>query len=94
MITTASPSAWSSPAVNAIWCPKLREKLRPFTLRVTSRELADDLPGAVVRPIVDEDDLERPHDTGQSGRQPPVQLRDALLLVVDGHHHRQLSAHV
>ena len=31
MITTASPSTWSRPAVNAIWWPKLREKLTPLT---------------------------------------------------------------
>ena len=54
-------------------------------LRVQTRERRE---GAVGRAVVDEDDLPRPTEWFEHGRELVVQQRDAALLVVHGDDHR------
>ena len=54
-------------------------------LRVQTRERRE---GAVGRAVVDEDDLPRPTERLERGRELVVQQRDAALLVVHGDDHR------
>jgi hypothetical protein len=71
----------STPAVSAIWCPKLRQP-RDADARIPGRRLLHELPGAVAAAVVDEDRLgvavERVHDAAEV----PDELLDHALLVV------------
>ena len=85
MAMTTSPVTASSAAVSAAWWPKLRDSRTADDARVGRSCLDDQVERPVRAPVVDEDHLVRAAREGVEHRdEPPNELGEHLLLVVDG----------
>ena len=82
MTITASPRAWSSPAVVAISLPKLRDRLTQRDVVVRLPQCVDDGERRVAAAVVDVDDLPREIQRRHHRVQPAMHFADDLCFVV------------
>ena len=90
--TTASPGAWSNPAVNAASLPKLRE--RPRIVACVSCRCRASMTGAggVAAAVVDVDDVPWQPDAVHRAAEPVMECGQHGRLVIAGHDNRDGEA--